>query len=392
MAIHPVRQQPRRFGVRAPSAPAQINKHHGFRSNQTFQPLPDATGAYPYHFGLEDFLPSAAVDSIRSAGTLAFHVVGDTGGVKFPEPQQIVAMKLADDLNRTGGPIPSFMYILGDLISFNGEASEYYPQFYEPYAHYAAPILAIPGNHDGDPVDLTVPSLAAFVNNFCATAPHITVEAQEVIRDAMTEPNVYWTLSAPFMTMIGLYTNVPEGGRLDGDQIDWLTEELRTAPTNAALAVCTHHPIYSADAQHGGSSYLAGVLDKAIDDSGRIPDLVFSGHVHNYQRFSRPIGGRQVPYVVNGAGGYWHLHYVAKDDTGNTVSPPWSVPDTDLTLESYVDTRHGFLRLEASATSVTGTYLTVPRPQESWHAPAEVHDRFVVDLRSHTVTTTAQPV
>ncbi len=385
MVTNPTRH-PRRFGVSAPSAAAQVHKHHGFRSNQVFQPLPSATGVYPYHFTLEDFLPTATVDTIRQLGTIAFHVVGDTGGVKFPEPQQIVAMKLADDLKRTDGPPPAFLYILGDLIYFNGQATEYYPQFYEPYANYAAPILAIPGNHDGDPIDATVPSLAAFVENFCATAPHITSEAQEVLRDAMTEPNVYWTLAAPFITMVGLYTNVPEGGRLDGDQVAWLAQELQSAPTDAALVVTMHHPIYSADAHHGGSNYLGGVLDKAMADSGRTPDLIFSGHVHNYQRFTRPIAGRQLPYIVNGAGGYWNLHYVAKDDTGNTVTAPWLVPGTDLTLESYADTRHGFLRLEVSPTTVTGTYMTVPRPQESWADPAEVYDSFALDLRSHMLT------
>jgi hypothetical protein len=382
MAVSPApRQQPRRFGIPGTHASAQLRKHHGFRSNQKFQPLPAPTGVYPYHFSLGDFLPVDDVNAIRAAGSLAFHIVGDTGGVKFPEPQQIVSMKLADDLNRTDGPKPAFMYILGDLIYFNGEASEYYPQFYEPYASYTAPIVAIPGNHDGDPIDVTVPSLAAFVDNFCATAPHITPEAQEITRDAMTEPNVYWTLDAPFITIVGLYSNVPEGGRLDGDQSAWLTAELQAAPKDAALVLTMHHPIYSVDAHHGGSSYLGDLVDKAIADSGRTPDLIMSGHVHNYQRFTRDFQGRPLLYVVNGAGGYWHLHYVAKDAAGNTITTPWQDPATGVTLESYADTRHGFLRMEVSADKLTGTYFAVPRPQESWHSPAQLHDTFVIPLR-----------
>ena len=76
--------------------------------------------------------------------------------------------------------VPSFFYILGDVIYYYGEASNYYPQFYEPYLHYPAPIFAIPGNHDGDlatPVPQGVTSLEAFVNNFCATTPHVTPDA-----------------------------------------------------------------------------------------------------------------------------------------------------------------------------------------------------------------------
>lgn len=385
------RYQPRRFGRHARPAHTQVNKHHGFHANQVFQPLPPPTRPYPYHFTLEDFLPPDTVAAIRSSGTLALHMVGDTGGVKFPEPQQIVAMKMEDDLHRTDGPMPSFLYILGDLIYYYGEATEFYPQFYEPYSSYGAPILAIPGNHDADVAkSSSATSLAAFVENFCATAPHITPEAQEVARDAMTEPNVYWTLLAPFLTIVGIYSNVPEGGRLDGAQIAWLTDEIANAPKDAALALAMHHPIYSADAHHGGSSYLGGVIDQAVAQGGRRPDIVFSGHVHNYQRFTRPIDGYQIPYVVAGAGGYWHLHYVAKDDMGNTIATPWQVPGTDLTLEKYADTRHGFMRLEVTgdpvkgtAGTLKGTYITVPRPQEPWSNPPEILDSFTVDLLAH---------
>jgi acid phosphatase type 7 len=61
---------------------------------------------------------------------------------------------------------PSFLYHLGDVIYKFGEASEYYSQFYEPYAHYPAPIFAIPGNKDGGVrPDSNEKSLAAFVRH-----------------------------------------------------------------------------------------------------------------------------------------------------------------------------------------------------------------------------------
>jgi hypothetical protein len=74
-----------------------------------------------------------------------------------------------------------------------------------------------PGNHDGD-VDLIdqfnklSDSLKCFVRNFCAQAPIHLPEAQDAPRDAMTQPNVYWTLNTPMATIIGLYTNVASGG------------------------------------------------------------------------------------------------------------------------------------------------------------------------------------
>jgi acid phosphatase type 7 len=56
-----------------------------------------------------------------------------------------------------------------------------------------------------------------------------------------------------------------------------------------------HHPIYPADGNHGGSAYMGGMLDQAVQASGRQPDLVFSGHVHNYQRFTRATAADDVP-------------------------------------------------------------------------------------------------
>ena len=379
-------QTPRRLGVPAQPAEIQFHKSHGFRANQTFQPLPRPTGAYPYRLVLDQVLTPAQTAAVTHAGKLVFHVCGDTGGVKSPEPQQIVAMYMEQDAT-TLSPPPSFLYHLGDVVYFNGQRSEYYPQFYEPYAQYPLPILAIPGNHDGDPLDpATEPSLAAFVESFCTAEPVLLPEAQEVQRDTMTQPNVYFTLLTPFATIVGLYSNVPEGGRLDADQIAWLGAELAAAPADTALIVAVHHPVYSADAHHGGSEYVGQVLDAAFESSGRTPDLVLTGHVHNYQRFTRTANGRQVPYVVAGAGGYWHLHYMAKDASGQDLPTPWQTPDPEVTLESYSDDRHGFLRLTATAETVTGEYLTVPRPQESWRSgPFEVHDTFTLDLGRHVL-------
>jgi len=375
----------RRFGLPLSPASTQVSKTHGFRSNQTFEPLPPPTGQFPYRLQAETFLPPDVIDRITTNGKLVFHVAGDTGGVKSPQPQQIVAMHMEDDFSLADPP--AFFYHLGDVVYYNGEDSQYYPQFYEPYAQYTAPIVAIPGNHDGDPIDpTTAPSLAAFVTNFCATYPHLLPEAQEVQRDAMTQPNVYWTLVAPLVTVIGVYTNVPEGGRVDQDQSNWLQSELAQAPQDRALVVALHHPIYSADAHHGGSARMGQMLDAAVTASGRTPDLVLTAHVHNYQRFTRKVGERQVPYLVAGAGGYWHLHYMAKDDNGQPLQLPWQTPDPDVTLEAACDDRHGYLRLTATQTTLGGEYISVPRPQESWRdGPVTVVDSFVIDLAQHTV-------
>ncbi len=42
----------------------------------------------------------------------------------------------------------------------------------------------------------------------------------------MTEPNVYWTLETPFVNIIGLYSNVPEGGEIRQEQFDWFVNAI----------------------------------------------------------------------------------------------------------------------------------------------------------------------
>jgi hypothetical protein len=201
----------------------------------------------------------------------------------------------------------------------------------------------------------------------------------------MIQPNVYWTLEAPFVTIVGLYTNVPEGGIVQEDQAAWFTSELANAPTTKALIVALHHPIYSADRFHSGSDRMGQLLEQAIEKTGRIPDAVFTGHVHNYQRFTHTMNGRDVPFIVAGAGGYWNLHYMMKGPDGNKLQVPYELPELNATLESYCDDHHGYMRLEVTAQTLKGEYFTVPRPQESWNAPATLFDSFTLDLASHKV-------
>jgi acid phosphatase type 7 len=179
---------------------------------------------------------------------------------------------------------------------------------------------------------------------------------------------------------------VPEGGWLDDKQIAWLSSELSSAPTDKALILAMHHPIYSADIMHSGSKYMEGIVDNAVQQSQRWPDLVCAGHVHNYQRFTRTLANREVPYIVAGAGGYWHLHNMAKDPEGNPLPTPYPVPGTDVTLASYCANLHGYLLLEATPTTLTGSYYAVPNSPPSAGQPSTLIDTFTLDWQAHTVS------
>ncbi len=188
--------------------------------SQRFQPLPAPLGDPPYHFALETAIPGIG-EIAQQQGRIVFHTVGDTGGINQAQYQRNVAAAMKGDLDPAETPEikrPRFFYHLGDVVYYNGEISKYYPQFYDPYDNYNAPIFSIPGNHDGDPVDDTQPSLDGWVAYFMTATPHVDRTSQDAPRVTLSLPNVYYTLLCPFATIVGMYTNVPEHGSIDSVQ------------------------------------------------------------------------------------------------------------------------------------------------------------------------------
>ena len=313
---------------------------------------------------------------------MTFHAVGDTGGVNTPTYQENVVSYMKADF-QSGDPTnsPSFFYHLGDVVYYDGEGANYYPEFYEPYANYHGPIFAIPGNHDGD-VDPSTgeTSLEAFVRNFCAQAPVLTADAKDAARTAMTQPNVYWNLLTPLATIIGLYSNCPEGGQIAPAQVSWLQSELSAAPKGKAIILAVHHPIYSAYGSKPGSQHLKSVLETACAAASRAPHIVLTGHVHDYQRFSAPLlDKKDVPFIVAGAGGYNKaLHTLGSAFHSKPL--PISIAGSDGVLENFKDDQHGYLKITVTKRDITCEYFAVPDPSVPQSQPLSPFDRVVVLL------------
>ncbi len=323
--------------------------------NTSFQPLPRPLGQAPYRYDLgeEGHFPEIA-EAITGAKKMVFHVVGDSGGVKDAEFQGNVAeamfRHLSDSRDR-----PQFCYHVGDVVYFTGAKNEYYAQFYEPYAHYDVPIFSIPGNHDGEVDDPTVQtSLDGWVRYFMQANPDVDPLSKDAPRVQLNLPNVYWTLITAFATIVGMYTNVPEHGSIDSTQQQWLTNEFAQATEELPLILALHHPIYSFDSFHSGSPKMADALENAIRDTGRVPNLVLSGHVHDYQRIEQNIvGSTPTPFIVVGNGGYHNLHKVGSAN-GTTA------PDTGAVLK-YGKETWGFLTLTIDHDSIAGVTTEVDR-------------------------------
>jgi hypothetical protein len=316
-------------------------------SSQAFQALPKPLGQPPYHYELEAVIPGITALATKQ-GSLVFHCVGDTGGINNPAFQTAVADAMKADLALPADELPRFFYHLGDVVYFNGQITDYYSQFYEPYNHYTAPIISIPGNHDGDPINSSQTSLDGWVRYFMQPDAHVNPESQDAPRATLSQPNVYFTLDCPFATIVGMYTNVPEGGSIDSIQQQWLTNEFATAPADKAFIVALHHPIYSFDAFHSGSARMADAVQQAINDSRRVPNMVLTGHVHDYQRFERSLVAKyKTPFLVIGHGGYYNLHAL-------TAQPGTTDADTQATLVAGNDQQHGYSILTVDADTVSG--------------------------------------
>ncbi len=323
--------------------------------NTSFQPLPRPLGLPPYQYALTDHFPTIGTN-IDAAKKMVFHVLGDSGGVQDAEFQDNVAHQMVNQVIAGGATAPQFCYHVGDVVYFTGINTDYYAQFYEPYAHYTPPIFAIPGNHDGEVDEPTLQtSLDGWVEYFMQPTPDVDPISKDAPRVGLNLPNPYWTFETPYATIVGMYTNVPEGGSVDSVQQQWVTNEFATAPTDRPLILALHHPIFSFDVFHSGSSRMADVLENAIRDTGRVPNLVLSGHVHDYQRIEKTIApGGPTPFIVCGNGGYHNLHGIHSND-GDVA------PDTGAVLKYGNDKVWGFVTLTIDKKTISGTSVEIDR-------------------------------
>ena len=373
---------------------------------------------------------AAVVQGLQGAGQVVFHVAGDTGASNVGKygNEINVADHLTQDFH-TAAPAdrPTFLFHLGDIVYDFGEAQYYYDQFYEPFRNYPVPILAIPGNHDSFVVPKTPATktpLGTFARNFCATGPVLTPEAGSLHRTAMTQPGVYFTLDAPFVRIIGLFSNAledpgvisSEGGKWSGVpdyQLDYLMAQLERVKTEryaGALIIATHHPVFSyapppkaggAGGDHGGSSAMLRDIDTICQAQGVYPHAFLSGHAHNYQRYTRTVnvGGKllSVPFIVCGNGGH-NVVPLVQSRGGVTPGDPTSgasvayldtnpvVQATGLVINAFDHTNYGYLRVTASPTTLRFDYHPVGKS-----TPAPSIDTVTVNLAARTVSGASTP-
>ncbi len=258
-------------------------------------------------------IAGADVPGHRTSGgveTIDFDVIGDSGAVTaaYYQGEQAVGDLITANAKASQ---PAFLYHVGDVVYYYGEKQFYYGQFAEVFRDYPAPIFAIPGNHDGLTHDVGMVSLDSFMAAFCAAAPGPWDGFGGIRRSAMTQPGVYFTLDAPLVSIIGLYSNCGESEPwLNDEQFAFLLSELkrlkpeRDANQRAVLLAIHHMPRWFP----GRNDPVSEAIDAHCQEAGLWPDAVLAGHAHLYQRIVRQtgVGGapKDIPYFICGNGGY----------------------------------------------------------------------------------------
>lgn len=339
---------------------------------------------------LEEIIGKAGVVAIENAKSISFHSVGDTGH-ENGQMEELVADAMTEDYDVAHPEkSPAFFLHLGDVNYYDNTDSGYHAQFYVPYKTYPGKIVAIPGNHDGELFKWDGKStgqtktLEAFQKNFCQLKPSVPSAAGTIYREMVAQPSVYWMLDAPYIQIIGLYSNMAENpGYISGKDIGnkqklWLTKTLtdiqkkRDAGTKKALLIAMHHPPIS-KGSHSSSIDMLADIDDSCTKAGLMPDIVLAAHAHSFQRFTRftTFKGKklQTPFYVVGSGGRG-LGKVA-DAKGEREGDH----TYDASLFGY-----GYLHLTVTEKLLTAQFYQVDTSKKS------LYDSIEVNLETHIVT------
>jgi Calcineurin-like phosphoesterase len=421
-----VTPDPKRFTTRHPSDTAQYKEIEKLLKKQVVgfdaSRLPP-DGLYNLEAAFGPHGPEVA-KKIKTAGKIIFHSAGDTGASnegKYGNEITVANQVTMDCRTSNATNRAVFFYHLGDIVYNFGESKYYYDQFYDPFRNYPGPIFAIPGNHDsfvtpGTPKDDA--PLKIFSRNFCAPEPSITPEAGSLHRTSITQPGVYFALDAPFVRIIGLFSNAledpgvisSENGKwadVPDTQLDYLKAQLariKREKYSGAVILAMHHPPFAyappprsggTGGNHSGSPKMLRQIDAICEAVGVYPHAVLSGHAHNYQRFTRTIrfGSKTitVPFIICGDGGH-NVNRLVKSKRGQVAQEPYFGVNVDylefkpavdakrLVLKHYDDMNYGYLRI-----TVDKTHLRIGFQQVGKNVPQSRVDMVTVELAARNI-------
>lgn len=271
-----------------------------------------------------------------------------------------------------------FVFLVGDLVYGRGRASEYRSRFFPVYNAEERPLmrqvpfLGVPGNHDV-PWDLQRwPDTLAYFAEWSlplngpalhpgdpGAAPAVAGLHEAVL--AAAGPAYPRMASYSFEYGGTHWTVLDSNAYVDWEspvQKAWLEADLKAAQKATWRVVALHHPLFQSSRNHAEDQWMRP-LSPILERYG--VDLVFAGHVHNYQRTAplrfvptkvgrrgEPVEGRftvdtafdgakltraqGMVHIVSGAGG---AHLYDREQGADRASwQPWT--------RAFVSDQHSF--------------------------------------------------
>ncbi|WP_020599160.1 metallophosphoesterase [Spirosoma panaciterrae] len=294
---------------------------------------------------------------------------------------------------------PDFVVVPGDIVYERGLISEYRSRFWPIYNANqvdtsgapllrSVPMVVAPGNHDTDTRDLDkYPDALAYyyywnqpLNGIAGTeggplVPSMTASAdnRKAFTDAAGEAylkmsnysfdygNSHWTVidSNPYVDFT------------DKGLQDWITADLASAKDATWRFVMFHHPGFNSAREHYEQQHTR--LLSPIFEAGKV-DVVFTGHVHNYQR-SYPL-----TFVPDKKGVLLVASMGAKMARGRVVNGRWTL---DKAFNGTTNTRpKGIIYL---VTGAGGQTLYNPEQNSDPDSWQRFTDKFYSNVHSFTV-------
>ena len=171
---------------------------------------------------------------------------------------------------------PLFVINVGDLVE-NGESLEDWNKFFKALKSLSAvsPYFPVLGNHEKN--------------------SNIYYQAFMLPKGGGDFQRRWYSFDAGDVRFIVLDSNVPEGTSLFEKQTKWLIEDLERNRDKKFKLVFFHHPFYTNTPNEEPTHEESW---RWIFEKYKV-DVVFSGHIHDYERFLK----NGVIYMVTGGGG-----------------------------------------------------------------------------------------
>ncbi|WP_338877452.1 metallophosphoesterase family protein (plasmid) [Spirosoma sp. SC4-14] len=294
---------------------------------------------------------------------------------------------------------PDFVVVPGDIVYERGLISEYRSRFWPIYNANqvdtagapllrSVPMIVAPGNHDTDTRDLDkypdalayyyywkqplngitgteggplIPTMTASVDNRKAFLEAAGEAYLKMANYSFDYGNAHWTVidSNPYVDFT------------DKGLQEWIAADLARAQNATWRFVMFHHPGFNSAREHYEQQHTR--LLSPIFEAGNV-DVVFTGHVHNYQR-SFPL-----TFVPDKKGVLLVSSMGAKMARGRVVNDQWAL---DKSFNGTTNTKpKGIIYLVTGAGGQTLYNPEQNNDPDSWQ---RFTDKFFSNVHSLTV-------